>query len=105
MWKLRVIFAVGAFGLFGYAAYVVPKLPPNPPVPRSFQQHIRSNKPNPRGDREWLCETAYCNPDDRYIGLKTHLLYQGLKNVSRGVAIREIGLWRVDSKGNIRPDK
>ena len=103
MWKLRLIFVVGAFSLFGYAAYVIPKLPPNPPVPRSFQQIIRIDRPNPRGDREFLCETNNCNREDRFIGLQTHLLYQGMESIARGWANRTVQLYQVDSHGYARP--
>lgn len=65
------------------------------PLPAKFTRTISLDpgKVNPRGDHEFSCETDYCNPTDRYIGVRDGAptyLYEGLENVVRGKTVGRV---------------
>ena len=90
MWAVRCVMLGFALVLLciGVYASAVYKPPANiyPPVAGVFQNIIRSDKPNPKGDQQFFTQTNNWdrNPDEYYIGVQTHLLYHGIRNVARG---------------------
>ena len=83
-------FALMLVGVGVWAIYDTPPTNLYPDPNQSFSHTLRMDRPNPRGDRVVYCQKPTCNMDDQFIGQETLLVYQGLKNVARGIAIGQL---------------
>ncbi len=105
MWKWRLTLgSIGAllFAVAGVSAYQAHKYGPTMPDPNPrFIRRIHSDKANRLGDTDFLCETAYCNDSDKYVGIQTHSAYIDGGHMLAGVAAGKV-MFIDGSKGATR---
>jgi hypothetical protein len=79
---LVCIWCLVAIGVYAYT-----KAPPAPMVAPEFIQVGHLNPANPLGDRDFVCQTQYCNDSDKYVGLQTHRFYPDRFHLLAGLAL------------------
>jgi hypothetical protein len=79
---LACIWSLIAIGVYAYS-----KAPPAPQVAPEFIQIGHLNPANPLGDRDFVCQTQYCNDSDKYVGLQSHSRYQDRWHLLAGLAV------------------